>query len=103
MGIGAGQTGHRADRSVQAWQRLFRTATNQALGHYLHGCAGVAMARTPQQALAALHRTQTTLLRHSANTFVAIAKLWGEQSIDRFAAVTKHARTPRKSSTRSGP
>ena len=36
-------------------------AINRAMGHYLSGCANVAMARTPEQALTALHKTHTGL------------------------------------------
>ena len=53
---------------AQQLQRLRFTATNQALGLYLRGCADVAMARTPQQALAALHKTQTDLLQTFGTT-----------------------------------
>jgi hypothetical protein len=61
---------------AQEWQRLSLAATNQALGHYLRGCTDLVMARTPKQALAALHKTQTDLLRHSADTIAEAAKLW---------------------------
>jgi hypothetical protein len=49
------------------------------MGHYLHGCANVAMAPTPQQALVALYKTQAGLLRHSANTMAEAARLWRKQ------------------------
>jgi hypothetical protein len=53
---------------LQEWQQLWRTATNQAFGYYLRGCADLAMARTPRQAMGALHKWQTCILEHSANT-----------------------------------
>jgi hypothetical protein len=65
-----------AVRWAQEWQRLSLTATNQALGLYLRGCADIVMARTPMQAVAAMHKTQTDLLRHSAHTIAETAKLW---------------------------
>ena len=76
MSIGSGQPGSAAVKWTQQLQRFSLTATNQAMGHYLRGCANVAMARTPQQALAALHKTQTDLLRHSADTVAEAVKLW---------------------------
>jgi hypothetical protein len=76
MSIGPGQPISPAVGWAQDWQRLSWTAINQAMGHYLSGCANVAMARTPQQALAALHKTQTSLLRHSADTVAQITRLW---------------------------
>jgi hypothetical protein len=71
-------------------------AINQALGHYLHGCANVAMTRTPQQALAALHKTQTGLRRHSADTFARAARLWRQQNAELFVMRAAHAPTPQK-------
>ena len=65
-----------AARWAQQLQRLNSTAANQAIGHCLRGCANLAMARTPKQALAALHKTQTDLLRHSADTIAEAAKVW---------------------------
>jgi hypothetical protein len=69
-------------RWAQQLQRLRLTATNQALGLYLRGCADLVMARTPQQALASLHKTQTDLLRHSAHTIAEAAKLWRKQNTE---------------------
>jgi hypothetical protein len=63
-------------RSTRQLQRLTLTATNQVLGLYLRGYADLVMARTPRQALAALHKTQTDLLRHSVDTIAEAAKLW---------------------------
>ena len=68
------------------------TATNKAMGHYLRGCANVAMARTPQQALAALQKTQTYLLRHSADTIAEAAKLWRDQNTELFVIRAAQAR-----------
>ena len=87
MSIGTGQPISAAVGWAQEWQRLGRTAINQAMGHYLQGCAHLAMTHTPQQALAALHTTQTGLLRHSADIFAEATRLWRKQS-------TEHARAP---------
>ena len=79
MSIGPG---HRISATVgwtQEWQRLSLIATKRAMGSYLHGCANFAMARTPQQALVELYKTQTCLLRHSANTIAEAARLWRKQ------------------------
>jgi hypothetical protein len=65
-----------AVRWAQQMQRLSLTATNQVLGLYLRGCADIVMARTPMEALAALNKMQTDLLRHSADTIAEAAKLW---------------------------
>jgi hypothetical protein len=64
-----------AVRRAQQLQRLNVIAVNQAMGHYLRGCANLAMARTPEQAMAALHKTQTDLLGHSVRTIAEAAKL----------------------------
>jgi len=88
MSIGPGRPIDAAIRCTHEWERLSWTAMNQAMGHYLRGCANVAMARTPQQALAAVHETQTALLRHSAETFAEAARLWRKQS-------TEHRPSPR--------
>ncbi len=87
MNIGPGQPIAAAVGWAQEWQRFGWTAISQAMGHYLQGCAHLAMANTPQQALAALHKTQTGLLRHSADTFAEAARLWRKQS-------TEHVRAP---------
>jgi hypothetical protein len=50
--------------------------------HYLRGCANVAMARTPHQALTALHELQTVLLRYSADTFADATRLLRKQNTD---------------------
>ena len=73
---------------AQEWQRLTLTATSEAMGHYLHDCAHLAMTRTPKQALAELHRMQTHLFRHSAATFAKATKLWHEQSAELFGMPT---------------
>jgi hypothetical protein len=67
---------------AQEWQRLTLTATNQAMGHYLHGCANLAMARSPQHWLAELHKTQMDLLRHSAKTIAEATRLWRDQNAE---------------------
>jgi hypothetical protein len=56
----------RAIRSAQDWERLSSIAIDRAIALYLHGCAEVAMARTPMEALAALLETQAAVLRHFA-------------------------------------
>jgi hypothetical protein len=72
------------------------TAINQAMEHYLRGCANIAMARTPQQALVALRKTQTSLLGHSGDTFAQVAMLWRKQNTDLFAIRAERAPTPRQ-------
>ena len=61
---------------AQELQWLNLASANRAMGYYLLGCATLAMARTPQQALVALHETQADLLRHSSHTIAEAAKLW---------------------------
>jgi hypothetical protein len=94
MSIGPGQPTSAAVVWAQQWQRLSWTAINQAMGHYLRGCANVAMTRTPQQALATLHETQTVLLKHSMETFSEAARLWRKQN-------TEHARTHQQPAAKS--
>ena len=94
MSIGPGQPILAAIRWAHEWRQLSWTAMNQAIGHYLQGCANVAMARTPQQALAAVHETQAVLLRHSMETFAGATRLWRKQS-------TEHAHTPRNPAAKS--
>ncbi len=94
MSIEPGQPIAAAIQWAHEWQRLSWTMTNQALGHYLRGCASVAMTRTPQQALAALHKTQTDLLRNSADTFAEVARLLRKQNIE-------HAPIPKRSAAKS--
>ena len=64
----------------QEWQRLSWTATTEAMGHYFHDYANLALARTPQQALSALHKVQAGLLRHSAESFAEATRLWRKQN-----------------------
>ena len=101
MSIGPGQPISPAVWRAQEWQRLGWTVINQAMGHYLRGCANVAMARTPQHAVAALHQTQTSLLRHSADTFAQVARLWRKQNTDLFVIRVAHASTPRQPAAKS--
>jgi hypothetical protein len=54
------------------------------------------MARTPQQALAALHKTRAGLLRHSAAAFAEAARLWRKQSTELLVMRAVHARTPKQ-------
>ena len=74
---------------VQEWQRLSQTAIDQTMGHYLRGCANVAMARTPLQAIMTLQETQTCLLRHSVHVFAASTRLWHKQNTDLLTMRTK--------------
>lgn len=94
MGIGPGQRVPRAVGWAREWQRLSLAAIDQAMGHYLRGCATVAMARTPQQALAALHKTQTSLLRDSADTVAQVTWLWRKQNTELFVIRAEHAPAP---------
>ena len=71
-----------AARWVREWQRLHATATNRALGRCLHAWADLAVARTPRQSVATLHRTHTGLLRHSADTIAEATRLWRRQSAE---------------------
>ena len=80
-----------AARWAEEWERLSLTATSGAMGCYLHGCANFAMARTPQHALAELHKTQTELLRHSVDTIVEATNLWRKQNAELI--VTPDGRT----------
>lgn len=70
-------------RWAQEWHQLSWISISRAMAHHLEGCANVAMARTPLEALAALHETQAVLIRHSAGVFVHAAKLWRKQSSKR--------------------
>jgi hypothetical protein len=73
----------------------------QAMGHYLRGCANVSMAHTPQQALTALHETQTSLLSHSADTFAEITRLWRKQNNELLTIRAEHAPRRRHPAARS--
>jgi hypothetical protein len=53
------------------------------MGHYLRGCANVAMARTPLQAVMMVQETQTRLLRHSIDVFAESTRLWRKQNRSR--------------------
>ena len=68
---------------AQEWQRFGWTVTKHSMGYYLQGCAHFAMAPTPRQALAELHKTQTRLLRHYADTFAEATRLLRKQSTAR--------------------
>jgi hypothetical protein len=96
MSIRPAQSLSAAARWAQEWQRLRLTATNKAMGHYLHGCANIAMARTPQHALAALHKMRTDLLSHSAETIVDATKLWRDQNTELFVMRAGRARVPKR-------
>ena len=80
-------------RWMQEWQRLSWATTNQAMGHLLKACADVALAGTPQQALVALHKAHTDLLRHSADTFDKATRLWHKQNAALLSARANHAPT----------
>ena len=69
-------------RWAQEWQRLTLAATNRALGRYLHGCAHVVMAHTPQQALAAQHKMHAGLLGHAVDTIAEATELWRKQNAE---------------------
>ncbi len=71
---------------AQEWQHFGWTATKQSMRCYLQGCAHIAMAPTPQQALAALHEAETGLLRHYADTFAEAARLVRKQSAEHVRA-----------------
>lgn len=100
MSIGRGQFPSAAFRWAQEWQRLSLTATNQAMGRYLHGYADLAMARTPQQASAALHKTQTGLLKHSVTMFADATRLLHRQNTELLVMRAAHARTPKQPATK---
>ena len=82
MSIKAGLPLSSAVSWAREWQRLNLPAANEAMRRYLHGCANLAMARTPRQALAELHKTQTGLLRHAADTIAKATSLWREQNAE---------------------
>ena len=90
MGIGPGRSTSAPIRWAKEWRRLSRSAINQTIGHCLRGCANVAMARTPLQAVMALHETQTRLLRHSIHVFAESTRLWREHNTDLLVRRTKH-------------
>ena len=69
-------------------------AINQAMGHYLNGCADVAMTRTPRQVLTALRKAQTGLLSHSADTLAEVTRLWRKQNAELFVMRAEPAPTP---------
>jgi len=96
MGTAPGQPISATVRWAQEWQRLSWATTNQAMGHYLEGCADIALARTPLQALAALHKTHRGLLGHSTVALAEAARLWRKQNTELFASRVKHARTPQR-------
>src|SRR5436190_21379412 len=73
----------RADGGAQDWQRLSRNAIDKGMGHYLRGCANVAMARTLPEAWAALFEAQDTLVRHSAGAVAEAIQLWRKHGRDR--------------------
>lgn len=76
------------------WHRLTRTVMKQASEHYFHGCAEVAMARTPLLAIEAMQQTQTQLLRDSARVFGDAIMLWRKQYTDLLVMQTKYQRVP---------
>jgi len=84
---------------AQEWQRLSWSATSQGMGHYLHGCAHIAMTRTPKQALAELHKMQTVLLRHLVATCAEATKFWREQTAELLVIQTKRRHAPRRPRT----
>jgi hypothetical protein len=94
MSIGPGQPNLAGIRWAHEWQHLSWTAMNQAVGHYLQGCANVAMARTPQQALAAVYEAQAVLLRHSMETFAGATRLCASRAPD-------HTHKPRNPAAKS--
>jgi hypothetical protein len=102
MGIGPVEPIVPAVGQAQEWQQLGWMATNQAIEHFLRGCADVAMARTPQQSLAALHETQTSLLRHSRDTLAEIARLWHQQNADLLGIGAERASGSERPPTKSG-
>ena len=65
------------------WQQLSRNAIDKGMGHYLRGCANVAMAHSLPEAWAALFEAQDTLIRHSAGAFAEAVELWREHGSDR--------------------
>lgn len=87
----AGQPISATVRWMKEWQRLSWATTNQATGHLLKASADVALACTPQQAMAALHTAYTDLLRHSADTFGEANRLWRKQNAELLATRAMHA------------
>lgn len=94
MSIGLGQSVLAAVSPLQEWQQLCWTATSQAIGCYLQGCADLAMARTPRHAMAALHKTQSGLLKHSADTVAEVTRLWRKQNTEPRAEYEVRSRAP---------
>jgi hypothetical protein len=103
MKSGPGQPISAAVRRAQEWQRLGWIIISRVMGHYLHGCASVAMAHTPQQALAALHKTQTGLFTHSAHALALANLLWRKQNTELLISRAEHAQPLGFAVTRPGP
>ncbi len=80
---------------AQEWQRFSWVALNQAVGLYLQGCATLAMTRTPQQAMAAVHKTHARLVTHSAEAIAEATRLWRRHDAEFPQMWTKAARTSR--------
>ncbi len=72
-----------AARWAYEWQRLSRSAIDQGMGHYLRGCANIAMAHSLPDAWVALRETQDAMIRHSADMFAEAIELWRRQSGER--------------------
>ena len=90
-----------AARWAQEWQQLHATAMNRGLGRCLHGWADLAVARTPRQAVATLHRTHTGLLRHSADTIAEATRLWRRQSAELLGVRADGSAPTARSGTRA--
>jgi hypothetical protein len=80
---------------AQEWQRFSWVAFNQAVGLCLQGCANLAMTRTPQQAMAAIHKTHARLLRHSAEAIAEATRRRRRHDAEFAQMWTKAARTSR--------
>lgn len=93
MGTEPGDPRSSAFARLQEWQRLAWAEMNRAMGHYLDGCANVALARTPMQVIAALHETHAVLLVHSAQLLTDGARLW--RAVDRKGIAPPGSRSAR--------
>ena len=90
MSTGWDQSPAVAMRWAQEWYQLSRSAIDEATGHYLQGCANLAMARSPLLAVEAMHQTQAALLSHSAYMLAEVIRLWRKQNTDLLVMRAEH-------------
>ena len=94
MSTGWDQSPAVAMQWAQEWYQLSRSAIDEATGHYLQGCANVAMAHSPLPAVEAMLQTQAGLLSDSAHMLAQVSQLWHKQNTELFVTRAEHQRTP---------